>query len=280
MSARLDPELDKLFGDEPDLLELAQLLRSTPHPAAGIEPSAHFRMSLRRRLMREAWDRAQRPVLPWYRRLLEPSTLTWAGAAVGALLVVFAGFTFATATRPPPAPVTVTSPLNRSQTVSVVRPIELTFNQPMDPGTTEQSVRIEPAILARYSWQDNNQRLVITPLHDLAANTRYDVTVAPSAKTQSGQTVAKPHVVTFVTVPPAPAPTPTPTSSPSSTPSPVLEGARPVAPVGTPAAHWSADGRLFIVGPAGQLQAWPLHGGPAVAVAPDGVTMVEVGPDG
>lgn len=280
MSARLDPELDELFSDEPDLRELAQLLRSTPHPAAGVEPSAHFRMSLRRRLMREAWERAQRPAPPWYRRLLEPSSLTWAGAAVGALLVVFAGFTFATVTRPQQAPVTVTSPLNRSQTVSVVRPIELTFNQPMDPSTTEQSVRIEPALLARYSWQDNNQRLVITPVHDLAANTRYDVTVAPTAKTQAGQTVAKTHVVTFVTVAPTPTPTPTPTSSPSSTPSPVLDGARPVAPVGTPAVDWSADGRLFVVGPAGQLQAWPVRGGPAAPVAPDGVTLVEVGPDG
>src|SRR5262249_27416023 len=58
------------------------------------------------------------------------------------------------------------------------------------------------------------------------------------------------------------------------------EGVRALALVGTPAPAWTADGRLFVVGPAGQLQAWPVHGGSAVPVAPDGVTMVEVGPDG
>lgn len=295
MSAQRDPELDDLLGGDPELIELAELLRSTPHPAAGIEPTAQFRMTLRRRLMRQAWEHATKPQEPWYRRSLRPRRalgwataalgprpkLAWAGAAAGALLVVFAGFTFATANRTPASPVTVTSPLDSSQTVAMVTPIELKFNQPMDTASVQQSVRIEPAIVARYTWTDNNQRLVITPVHDLTANTRYDVTVSPTAKTQSGQAVAKPHVVSFVTASPAPTATPTPTSTPTSTPSPVLNGAHQLAPAGPPAVRWSADGtRLAVVSPTGQLAWWPLAGGSATTVAPDGVTLVAIGPDG
>lgn len=54
-----------------------------------------------------------------------------------------------------------------------------------------------------------------------------------------------------------------------------------MAPIGTPAARWSSDGtKLYVISPSGQLQAWPVAGGAAATIQPDGVTLVAVGPDG
>lgn len=278
MSAQRDPELDDLFDQEPELRELAQFMRNRPHPAVNIEPSPRFRMVLKQRLMREAWERASRPQLPWYRRLLAPQRLAWAGAGVGALLIVFTVLTFFN-TSAPNTTVFVHSELDGAQTVRVAQPIPLTFTQPMDASSV--AVKIVPATEVKYTWQDNNTRLTITPVHQLTPNTQYEVSVAPSAKTQSGQGLTNAKPVHFVTTSPAP-PSPTAQPSPSSTPTPLLiETPRSVAPIGTPAARWSSDGtRLYVISPSGQLQAWPIAGGAAASIQPDGVTLVAVGPDG
>lgn len=278
MSAQRDPELDDLFEGEPELREFAQFMRGRPHPAANVEPSPRFRMVLKQRLMREAWERASRPRLPWYRRLLAPQSLAWAGAAVGALLIGFTVFMFFN-TSAPNTTVFVHSELDGAQTVKVEKPIPLTFTQPMDASSV--AVKIVPATEVRYAWQDNNTRLTITPVHQLTPNTQYEVSVASSAKTQSGQALTNAKPVHFVTTSP-PAPSPTAQPSPSSTPTPLpIETPRSVAPIGTPAARWSSDGaRLYVISPSGQLQAWPIAGGAAASIQPDGVTLVAVGPDG
>ena len=278
MSVQRDPELDDLFDQEPELRELAQFMRRRPHPAANIEPSPRFRMVLKQRLMREAWERASRPQLPWYRRLLAPQSLAWAGAAVGALLIVFTVFTFFN-TSAPNTTVFVHSELDGAQTVMLIKPIPLTFTQPMDASSV--AVKIVPATEVTYTWQDNNTRLTITPVHQLAPNTQYEVSVASSAKTQSGQALTNAKPVHFVTTS-RPPPSPTAQPSPSSTPTPLLiETPRAVAPIGTPAARWSSDGtKLYVISPSGQLQAWPIAGGAAASIQPDGVTLVAVGPDG
>ncbi|HKF19850.1 MAG TPA: Ig-like domain-containing protein, partial [Candidatus Dormibacteraeota bacterium] len=279
MRMQRDPELDQLFEQEPELRELAQFMRARPHPAAHAEPSPHFRITLKQRLMREAWERASRPALPWYRRLWAPQPLAMAGAAVGALLIVFTVFQFAT-TGGPKSTITVRSDLN-GQTVSLVTAIPLSFNQPMDTGSVQTAVTIEPATQVTYRWQDNNKNLTITPVHNLAPNTQYVVKIAPSAKTQDGQTLTKAPPVQFVTRPPPPTPTPTPTSQPTSTPSPPISF-HSVAPAGNPAVRWSPDGtKLYIVGPSGQLGAWTIQSQPTgTSIQPDGVTLVAVGPDG
>ena len=127
MSAQRDPELDELFQSEPDLHELAQLLRSTPHPAAHVEPSPQFRMALRRRLMREAWEQASQPQVPWYRRLFAPRPLAALGAATGALLISVTILTLITAPGGSHTTVTLVSPQNHLEAVSQVTP------KPTDP---------------------------------------------------------------------------------------------------------------------------------------------------
>ena len=280
MRTQRDPELDQLFEQEPELRELGQLMRARPHPAAHAEPSPHFRVALKQRLMREAWQRASQPALPWYRRLWAPQPLAMAGAAVGALLIVFTVFQFANTPGGRNNTVTVRSDLNNAQTVSLNTTIPLKFNQPMDTTSVQTAVAIVPATKVTYQWEDNNKKVTITPVHNLAPNTQYVVKIAPSAKTQDGQALTNAPPVQFVTKPPPPTPTPTPTSQPTSTPSPIALHA--VAPTGNPAARWSADGtKLYIVGPNGQLGAWSLQGQAAGApIQPDGVTLVAVGPDG
>ncbi|HKA09602.1 MAG TPA: Ig-like domain-containing protein [Candidatus Dormibacteraeota bacterium] len=281
MRTRRDPELDQLFEHEPELRELAQLMRARPHPVADAEPSPHFRVALKQRLMREAWERASQPALPWYRRMLAPQPLAMAGATLGALLIVFTVFVFVTTPGGTNSTVTVRSELNNARTVSLVTSIPLTFTQSMDAASVQTAVTIQPATQATYQWQDNNKKLTITPVHDLAPNTQYVVKIAPSAKTQDGQALTNAPPVQFVTRPPTPTPTPTPTSQPTSTPAPQITS-RLVAPSGNPASRWSTDGtRLYVVGPSGQLGAWSLQGQPAgTPIQPDGVTLVAVGPDG
>jgi hypothetical protein len=282
VSAQRDPELDELFLAEPELRELAQLLRSTPHPAAHVEPTPQFRVALRRRLMREAWEQASRPKQPWYRQLLAPRPLAAFGAAMGALLIGVTILSLATTPKRPATIVTVVSPQNQSQAVSEVTPIELNFNQPMDTRSVQDALSIQPATQVRYSWQENNTRLTITPVHSLASNTQYQVTVGKDARTTTHQTLLRPATVSFVTIgSPTPSPSVTPTTTPTTTPAGSLINVHALAPVGTPAiVRWSLDGsRLFVVGPNGQLQSWTLQGA-ASPIAPEGVTEVEVGPDG
>ncbi|MFZ0217263.1 MAG: hypothetical protein WAM30_15125, partial [Candidatus Dormiibacterota bacterium] len=81
----MDDELDDLF-EQPADREFARLLRATPK--AEPEPDPAFRAALRRRLMQEAWKQKE-PRRPWYRRVIGPPGLAWAGAMVGVLLIVF-----------------------------------------------------------------------------------------------------------------------------------------------------------------------------------------------
>src|SRR5262249_15556600 len=199
MRTQRDPELDQLFEQEPELRELAQLMRARPHPAARAEPSPHFRVVLKQRLMREAWQRASQPALPWYRRVWAPQPLAMAGAAVGALLVVFTVFQFAT-TGGPKNTITVRRDLKR-QTRRLGDTIPLSLNQPMDTTSVQTAVAIVPATRVTYQWEDNNKKLTITPVHNLAPNTQYVVKIAPSAKTQDGQALTNAPPVQFVTKP-------------------------------------------------------------------------------
>ncbi|HEY4027290.1 MAG TPA: hypothetical protein VGO86_12745, partial [Candidatus Dormibacteraeota bacterium] len=136
MSAHRDPDLDQI-GDEngwdAELHELAQFMHATPSPYAHAEPSAQFRVTLRRRLMREAWNQTRKAPAPWYRRLLAPQPMAWAGAAVGALLIfMVVGVSMFGPHEADRVNVTVRLASQDTQLVSTVQPIELNFSQPMD----------------------------------------------------------------------------------------------------------------------------------------------------
>lgn len=276
-----DHELDVLFEKDPDLREFAQFIRTRPHPAATVDPNPHFRVVLKQRLMREAWQMVDQPPASWYRRLLAPPSLAWAGAAVGALLMVFVVFNLALP-QSPSRTVVVHSDLDGAVAVSVVKPIPLTFSQPMDTSSVQSAITITPSTKVNYNWNINHTQVTIVPIHPLTPNTQYQLNIAPVAKTESGQPVTAAKPVQFVTVAPAATPTPTPSTRPSGSPAPVtLDGARSVAASGNLPARWSSDGsRLFVVGPNGQLLSWLVQGGTSSSVEPDGVTVVAAGPGG
>jgi hypothetical protein len=278
VSANRDPELDELFGEDPELGAFARKVHAVPHPSARVEPSAHFRIALRRQLMDEAYRLAAEPPAPWYRRLLAPQPMAWAGAGVGALLITFVAFTLATSPTKVNA-VQVTSPEQNAQELALVKPIELDFTQPMDHSSVESALSIKPVMKLQYQWQGDTS-VKITPVYgDLAPNTQYVVTVTTAAKTRSGQTLPQTTTVPFTTGAPTPAPTPAPSAQPTTTPA--LSDKHQVAPVGTPPARWDPTGSaLYIVGPSGQLSIWQLTGGPGRPLATDGVGLVAVGPDG
>ncbi len=264
-----DPELDGMF-EEPELRDLAQLLRAAA--PRGADPDAAFRTQLRRRLLEEAWQRAARPA-PWYRRLFAAPTLAWAGAAVGLLLIGVAALTFQMTHSGQTTQLAIGSPEQGAQEVALVEPIALSFSQPMDRDSVQRSIDIQPATQVHYDWQGNT--LKITPVNGgLAPSTHYQVMVAPSARTAAGQGVGALPAVSFVTAPaPSPKPTPTPTPTPVR-----LPGVRTVAPASS--SRWAADGTaLHVVGPAGQLQTFPIGGGEPRTLAPDGVNLIAIGGD-
>ncbi|HYZ03392.1 MAG TPA: Ig-like domain-containing protein, partial [Candidatus Binatia bacterium] len=274
-----DAELEELF-EEPDDREFAQFLRSVPHEQVEADPA--FKMALRRRLAEEAW-KLKEPRLPWYRRLLGPPALAWSGALAGVILILFATLTLAHSGRGGVHAVTVASPLDHAQAVSTVKPITLEFSQPMDQRATQQAVEVHPATQVAYRWS-SPRTLEVTPQNgSLAPGTRYEVTVSAAARTTTNQQLGKPATMSFVTAQATPAPPATPAApapSPSRPPSQLLD-AHQVGPAGPPAAVWSQDGsQLYVVGPAGQLSAYPAGGSVAQPVADRDVRLVAPGPQG
>jgi hypothetical protein len=232
---RRDPELEDLF-DAPQDREVAgevrQFLRSVQQPPHDPDPA--FQSALRRRLLEDAWRRQQAPP-PWYRRLLGPRPLAAAGALAAALVIALVVATF----RPGEQGVQVTSPLQGAHTVSVVQPITLSFNQPMDQRSTQAAVAIEPATPVAYRWTSPQTLELVPQGGSLAPATQYQVTVAPTARTAEGRPLAQETRIAFVTGPPA---TTTPTEQPSTgaTPAPSPSAAPTPSPGASPTPEPSA----------------------------------------
>jgi hypothetical protein len=257
-------EVDDLFAGEVELLQTARLLRRLPRPAASVDPA--FRSQLRRRLMAEAW-RLQAPRTPWWRRALTPSGLAWSGAAVGLLAAALtAVYVFAV-----PAGrdqyIVVSSPLANARTVAVVEPIPISFNQPMDHGSVERSVRVEPATNVSFQWTGNT--LIVEPAGGrLAPNTQYTITVAPSARTASGQPLGQPRTIVFVTT--ALPPTPAPVQPPPPQATPPLTAQRELAGDVARVPGWTRDGGGLVV----------IGSGGAAVISADGSRRTPIGPAG
>ncbi len=206
-----DPELADIFGDDPDLYELARTVRaSRPVPVVG----PHFEPYLRAKLM----DAASRELRPrglgrWLRP--RPGFFAGGGAALGVAMI---------------AAVVVTTVMyhpNDSRTVSVranvaeqhqVDPndvIRVSFSEAVDHTAIEHNLEIHPATSVQTRWEGTT--LVITPLHHLAANTPYTVTIPHTAvKTASGRSAAATDIhITFGT---APTPNSTPSAAPAQPP--------------------------------------------------------------
>ncbi|MBV8194274.1 MAG: Ig-like domain-containing protein, partial [Candidatus Dormibacteraeota bacterium] len=200
------------FRDDPSLKETARLLHES-RPDTPANP--FFRNRLRGQLMVEAArrerpssQRVRAPRPPWWLRL-GPGHLAWAGAAVGTALIAATAVTLVAQRPQDHRTVVASSTLTAQHLVSPNDVITISFNQPMNESAVVTGLHIQPATEVTTSWNGSN--LVITPVHHLAGNTPYTVTIAKRALiSASGSTAPAPVAITFGT-----APTPPPTTSPT-----------------------------------------------------------------
>lgn len=280
MSSFHDPELEDVLQDE-ELKRVASVLSSAQLPEPPLDDA--FRTALRRQLMTEAWTMAEGRGEGLWRRAFAPPGMAWAGAAAG--LILIASVVLFASTQPPGGltQVVVGSPMDGSKTIALQQPILVSFNQPMDHKTTEAAVQITPATNVAFSWHQQDNTLEVLPTSgNLAPNTQYQVTIGPGAKTASGQQLAAPQTITFVTQPP-PSPTPAPSPRPTPTPGNALNEKQLVTLGGANSVpvQWSADSSaLYFVDSKGALKIVLVKGGDATVVVPDGVSRIAMAPGG
>jgi hypothetical protein len=229
----IDPEIDDIFAADPELLQLAHLVRSA-RPDPPLDP--RFQAVLRAQLMREApaalgspsTAARSRPGRPrtirtsrrvWWRR---STPFAWGGAGLGVALVAAAVLTILHT--PVQDHVTAASPVAELHAVSPDNIITVAFNEPMNHAAVVAGLRISPATQVSTAWQGNN--LLITPTHHLAGNTPYSVTIAHNATlAANGQLAASDIHITFGTAP-TPPPAPSIAQLVPQTLGPVSNGAR------------------------------------------------------
>jgi hypothetical protein len=237
-----DADVDALFDEGEDrevAREIRRYLTSLPRPPA--EPDPAFRAALRRRLLTDSrWPRAA--PAPWYRTVFGPTAL----AGIGALAVTLLLFVLTATFGGQDGGVQVASPMDHAQKVSVVQPITLTFDRPMDARSTESAVAIQPETRVAYRWTSPRTLEIAPQDGSLAPATRYQVTVRPTARTADQRPLSREVRISFVTGPqlaPTPAaPTPVPTVSPAPTPSATPSASASPRPSPSPSASPSPSG--------------------------------------
>lgn len=276
MSRRPDPELDDLFGPDPELQAIAGLLRSSRVKPPPLDTA--FRYALRRRVMAEAYqryDHAARPSL--FSRLFTGPRFALATAALAVLLIgviyLQNGQELLSKGRGPAPRVYTTSRL-----VALDQPITVTFSQPMDHASVQEAIRIEPATQVTYQWQGNN--LLIQPASgQLAANTQYHITVLPQATTAAHAPIGQAATIAVVTTG-LPSPKPTPTATPAPAPRSTITGERSLAGSSGTISAWSADGTtIYFLAQNGDLDAIRTDG-QAPRTLGSGVARVWISPLG
>jgi hypothetical protein len=274
----MDPELNDVLGD-PELIQLARLLSSARAPEPPLDDA--FKSALRRQLMADAWRTAEGKNA-WYRRLLAPQGLAWVGAAATVVLVAAVVlYTTSQPTSTGPFEVVVGSPEQDSASVPLHQAILVSFNQPMDHGSTEKAVQVTPATTVAFRWGGDTQLYVQPTSGNLAPNTQYQVTIGPGAKTQTGTPVTTPTTITFVTQPTAsPPPAPSPSPKPNALGQLQLTGAYPPSGTSYPVV-WSADSStIYFVAAGGALESVPAKGGTAKTLVAGGVSLPAIAPAG
>ncbi len=247
---RYDPELAELFGDDPGLLELAQRVRES-RPEPDLDP--RFPAILRARLMEEARSAltagpAARPAVDLRPAAAPPrraqtrfrlrGLAAWGTLALGAAVAAAAVVAVLSLRAPAPGGLAVVATVNHQQSVGPRQAITLSFNQPMDEQNQQSvlaAVKIQPATQVTIAWK-TPETLVITPVHPLAADTAYQVTIPKtSIQSQDGQTLNADVTIDFGTQPAS-------TVSPSASPAPVLEPAAVGPAAGDGQAFWGPAG--------------------------------------
>jgi methionine-rich copper-binding protein CopC len=229
---RFDAELSELFGEDPELLQLAQVVRKS-RPEPDLDP--RFPPILRARLMAEA-----RTVLAprrTFRTRRAPRRLAiWGSFGTAAALAAAAALVVAlTSGTPPPGRLAVVaSNVSHRHAVDPHQAITLSFNEPLSAqseAAVVNALKIHPATQVTVAWE-SAETLVVTPTHPLAADTDYQVTIPKAAiQNTDGQTLFANVTIEFGTQAVA-------TPGPTAAPVPALEPAAVGPAAGDGMAFW------------------------------------------
>lgn len=82
------------------------------------------------------------------------------------------------------------------------KPLEVSFNMPMDPASVGQAISLDPAVPLTFEWSNNNRQVKLIPSQNLIIGTDYKLIVAQSAAPASGQGgLDQRYEIDFSTVP-------------------------------------------------------------------------------
>jgi len=189
-----DPELEDLFRQDPALQRTAHMVRSA-RPEA--DPDPDFRSRLRRSLMAEAQRTGAARRRRWF---FGPTHLAWGGVGVGLAAAAATVLALFTGQQPDHLTVEALSNVSAQHSVSPNDVITVSFNQPMDQAAVVAGLHVQPATNVETAWRGND--LLITPVHHLAGNTPYTVTIDRAHARTAGGTVARAAIqISFGTAP-------------------------------------------------------------------------------
>ncbi len=77
-------------------------------------------------------------------------------------------------------------------------PIEVTFDEPMDQASVEAAFAISPTVQGTFKWTDE-RTVAFTPAKKLERGTRYQVTIAATARNAEGLALDEPVAFDFST---------------------------------------------------------------------------------
>ncbi len=93
-------------------------------------------------------------------------------------------------------------PTNGSVLVNPSRAISVTFNMPMERGSTETAVGLNPGAAVSPSWENEDRVLILTPDNLLDLETIYELSIGSGARSANGEAgLAKPFSSRFTTIP-------------------------------------------------------------------------------
>jgi hypothetical protein len=259
-----DAELEQLAGGDLEMLELGRRLRAA-RPEPRIDPE--FQRRLRAQLMTAAETELRPRGLS---RLLRPraSLFAYGAAGLGTAMIAAAALAYYAPHSDQVTVIASAPQIDGQPRVNPDQVITISFNQPMDRRSVERGLKFQPAVdYYPPTWHENE--LIITPKHNLQANSGYVVTIPKSAaRDVKGDVATKDITITFGTSPVAP-------SNPAAPP------AGPVPLVGHDAGGVADDSQLgftldgSLLGTAGLVPApaasagdtTPGAGGPATTPA-------------
>jgi uncharacterized protein YfaS (alpha-2-macroglobulin family) len=101
--------------------------------------------------------------------------------------------------RPPANPVLVDREPVRGEELQLDRPVVLTFDQPMDRGSVEKALQVQPRVDGTFKWTQDNV-VAFTPAKGWERATRYSISLAEGAKSSKGLSVARPESFNVSTI--------------------------------------------------------------------------------